>query len=45
MDPVTLAKIVGHRDLTMISRIYSHHAAKGEHLQRAVRKATGEMAD
>lgn len=45
VDPVTLAKIVGHRDLTMISRIYSHHAAQGEHLQRAVRRATGEMAD
>lgn len=45
VDPVTLAKIVGHRDLTMISRIYSHHAAQGEHLQRPARRATGEMAD
>lgn len=41
---MTLVKIVGHRDLTMISRIYSDLSAKGKHLQR-VRNATGEKVE
>jgi len=44
VDPLSLSKIVGHRDLTMISRIYSHLGAKSDHFQKMVRKAIGEKA-
>ncbi len=40
--PVTLAKIVGHVDQAMIFRVYAHLGAQSDHVQRAVRIATGE---
>jgi len=42
VDPVTLAKIAGHVDTVMLSRVYSHHEVNGDHIQRAVKIATGE---
>lgn len=42
VDPVTLAKIVGHADQAMISRVYAHLGAQSDHVQRAVKIATGE---
>lgn len=41
VDPVTLAVLVGHRDTTMICRVYQHLTRKPEHLRAAAIKATG----
>ena len=41
VDPVTLAVLAGHRDTTMICRVYQHLTRKPEHLRAAVLQATG----
>jgi integrase len=41
VNPVTLAVLVGHRDTTMICRVYQHLTRKPEHLRAAAIKATG----
>ncbi|CAN5702389.1 hypothetical protein BH23PLA1_BH23PLA1_41280 [soil metagenome] len=45
VDAVTVAVLMGHRDTTMISRVYSHLMQRRDHLREAVRKAVpGEDA-
>lgn len=39
LDAVTVAVLMGHRDTTMISRVYGHLMQKREYLREAVRKA------
>ena len=39
VDIATLAELMGHRDTTMISRVYGHLAEQTEHLAAAVEKA------
>jgi integrase len=41
VDAVTVATLMGHRDTTMISRVYSHLMQRRDHLRDAVRKAAG----
>jgi integrase len=41
VDAVTVAVLMGHRDTTMISRVYSHLMQRRDHLREAVRKAAG----
>jgi len=41
VDAVTVAVLMGHRDTTMISRVYSHLMQRRDHLRDAVRKAVG----
>jgi integrase len=40
VDAVTVALLMGHRDTTMISRVYSHLMQRRDHLRDAVRKAS-----
>lgn len=44
VDPLTLAIIVGHKDATMIMRVYSHLNLHQDHIQKALKQATGEVA-
>lgn len=39
VPPATVAALVGHKDLTMISRVYSHLSERHEHLAEAARRA------
>jgi integrase len=41
VDAVTVAVLMGHRDTTMISRVYSHLMQRRDHLRDAVRRASG----
>jgi integrase len=41
VDAVTVAVLMGHRDTTMISRVYSHLMQRRDHLRDAIRKAAG----
>ena len=41
VDAVTVAVLMGHRDTTMICRVYSHLMQRRDHLREAVRKAAG----
>jgi integrase len=41
VDPVTLAILAGHRDTTMICRVYQHLARVPGHLKASLLKATG----
>lgn len=43
VDPVTLAHIVGHRDATMILRVYQHLNLNKGHIRQALALATGEV--
>jgi integrase len=38
-DPITTATILGHRDCSMLMRVYSHLNKKGQHLRDAMEKA------
>lgn len=40
IDPVTLSKIVGHQDVTMISRVYSHLQDDPEYLRAQASRVT-----
>ena len=39
VDVLSVAQLMGHRDLTMIQRVYVHLAEKHEHLQQAMERA------
>jgi integrase len=39
VDIATLAELMGHRDTTMVSRVYGHLAEQTDHLAAAVAKA------
>jgi integrase len=41
-NPVTLAHIVGHKDATMILKIYQHLNLNSGHIRKALGQATGE---
>jgi integrase len=41
VDAVTVAVLMGHRDTTMISRVYAHLMQRRDHLRDAVKKAAG----
>jgi integrase len=41
VDAVTVAVLMGHRDTTMISRVYAHLMQRRDHLREAVRRAAG----
>lgn len=43
VDPVTLAIIVGHKDATMILKIYQHLNLNKGHIRAALALATGEV--
>jgi integrase len=38
---VTVSVLMGHRDTTMISRVYSHLTQRQEHLRQAANRARG----
>jgi integrase len=44
VDPVTLAILAGHRDTTMICRVYQHLARVPGHLKQSLLRATGAVA-
>jgi len=41
LDAVTVSVLAGHRDTTMISRVYAHLAEKHEHMRQAAKKVRG----
>lgn len=41
IDPVTIAALSGHRDLSMIQRVYSHLKLKGTHLRDTMDRING----
>jgi integrase len=41
VDPVTVATIMGHKDLTQLMKTYQHLKRKGEHLRRSMEMAIG----
>lgn len=44
VDLVTIAQLMGHRDLEMLQRIYQHVKKRGDHLRDALKKATEDAA-
>ena len=44
VDLQTIATLMGHVDLKMLSRIYQHLRRRSDHLRAGLRKATGEVA-
>ncbi|REJ87797.1 MAG: site-specific integrase [Planctomycetota bacterium] len=44
VDPITVAELMGHRDATMVSRVYQHVGAKREHMLAAAERATSQSA-
>jgi integrase len=44
LDAVTVSVLMGHKDTTMISRVYSHLTERTEHMREAARKARGGSA-
>jgi integrase len=42
VDLVSIAMLMGHTDLKMLSRVYQHVQKRSDHLQAALRKAVGE---
>jgi len=38
---VTVSVLMGHRDTTMISRVYSHLSQRHDHLREAANRARG----
>lgn len=38
VDPITVATLAGHNDVTMLARIYAHIQNDTEHLQKALRR-------
>jgi len=43
VDPVTLAILAGHKDTTMICRVYQHLARKPDHLKESLLRARGAI--
>jgi integrase len=44
VDLQTIATLMGHSDLKMISRVYQHIRKRDDHIKAGLRKATGEVA-
>jgi len=44
VDLQTIAILMGHKDLRMLSRIYQHVKKRSDHVKEGLRKATGEVA-
>jgi integrase len=44
VDPITVATIMGHKDLTMLMKVYQHIEKKKAHLRTALHQALGETA-
>jgi integrase len=44
VDTVTLAHLMGHRDPSMVSRVYGHVQQDPEHMASAARKAKGQSS-
>ncbi len=42
VDSTTVAVLMGHRDTTMVAKVYSHLTHNQKHLQAALRKARGD---
>jgi integrase len=45
IDPVTVATLVDHSDLSMITRVYNKLRKRGDHLKRALAKINGRQPD
>jgi len=45
VDLVTVAQLMGHADLRMLSEIYQHVDKRGDHLRRGLEQATGHLTD
>jgi integrase len=44
VDLVTIAQLMGHKNLQMLTRIYQHVSKRADHLREGLRKATEENA-
>lgn len=42
VDPLTVSVLMGHKDATMVMRVYSHLTQQNEFLKKKVKQATGE---
>lgn len=42
VDPISVAHLMGHRDTTMVSRVYSHLAKNPEYLRGQAKRAIGK---
>ena len=40
VDPVTVGVLMGHKDATMVARVYQHVAYRSEHLKASLEKAS-----
>jgi integrase len=45
VDLITVATIMGHKDLTQLMKTYQHMNKKGEHLRRALYQAVGQTIE
>jgi site-specific recombinase XerD len=41
VDPITVATIMGHKDLTQLMKTYQHIEKKKDHLRKAMTRAVG----
>jgi integrase len=44
VDLQTIATLMGHSDLKMLSKVYQHIRRRSDHIKEGLRKATGEVA-
>lgn len=44
VDPISVALLMGHKDTTMVSRVYSHLAKNPDFLRQQAKKAVGEIS-
>lgn len=42
VDPISVAHLMGHRDTTMVSRVYSHLAKNPDYLRQQAKRAIGK---
>lgn len=42
VDPITLATLMGHKDVSMLMKVYQHLKLRGKHLRDALDKINGE---
>jgi integrase len=45
VDPLTVSLLAGHKDTTMVMRVYSHLSQNDEFLAAKLKQATGEQSD
>jgi integrase len=38
VDPITVAELLGHKDTTMVSRVYQHLSQRVEHMRQAAQR-------